>query len=566
MSAAAARLLRRLGLASALLLAAWLTGCATTGADGAPAAVVPQPTLAAAGASATAVLSTAPLPIVAPTDAPDTLQADGQAYLFPLDPLRPSVIIDADDVSVHTDLWARVRAGFAMPELENDLVIKWQQWYASRPDYVSRMTERGARYLFYVVEEIEKRGIPTELALLPFIESAFNPQAMSSARASGMWQFMPATGKDFDLKQNLFRDDRRDVLASTRAALDYLQMLQRQFGDWQLALAAYNWGQGNVQRAVDRNLKAGIQPTYENLRMPDETRNYVPKLQAVKNIVLRPQSFSISLPVLENHPYFLSVPIVNDIDVDVAARLANISLDEFQQLNPQMNKPVILAAGTPQVLLPYDNATLFVRNLRAHQSPLASWTAWVAPATLKTGEVARQVGMSESELLAVNRIPPQMLVKAGSTLLVPRSPNKQTDVSEHLADNARMLLAPDRPPGRRVSFKAGKKGDSVAAVAKRYGFSIDQVAQWNAVEPGASFKAGQTILIVLSQPVRGKRASAAAPTPAKAASPARRTAAAEAAKPAKPARTAAHAKRTAASKPAVKPAAKLAVTKPDAKL
>lgn len=572
MSAAAARVLRRLGLASALLLAGWLTGCATTGADGAPAAVVPQPTLAAAGARDTAALPGAPLPIVAPTHAPDTLQADGQAYLFALDPLRPSVIIDADDLSVHTDLWARVRSGFAMPELENDLVIKWQQWYASRPDYVSRMTGRGARYLFYVVEEIEKRGIPTELALLPFIESAFNPQAMSVARASGMWQFMPATGKDFDLKQNLFRDDRRDVLASTRAALDYLQMLQRKFGDWQLALAAYNWGQGNVQRAVDRNLKAGLQPTYENLRMPDETRNYVPKLQAVKNIVLRPEAFAISLPVLQNHPYFLSVPIVKDIDVDVAARLADISLHEFQQLNPQMNKPVILAAGTPQVLLPYDNATLFVRNLRAHQAPLASWTAWVAPATLKTGEVARQVGMSEAELLAVNRIPPQMLVKAGSTLLVPRSPNKQTDVSEHVADNARMLLAPDRPPGRRVSFKAGKKGDSVAAVAKRYGFSVDQVAQWNAVEPGASFKPGQAILIVLSKPGRGKRASAAAPTPAKAASPARRTAASEAAKPAKPAKTAktaktaAPAKRSAASKPATKPAAKLAVTKPDAKL
>ena len=193
------------------------------------------------------------------------------------------------------------------------------------------MTERGSRYLFHVVEEIDKRGMPTELALLPFIESAFNPQAMSVARASGMWQFMPATGKDFDLKQNLFRDDRRDVLASTRAALDYLQMLHRQFGDWQLALAAYNWGQGSVQRAIDRNLKAGQPADYESLRMPDETRNYVPKLQAVKNIVMQPQAFAITLPALENHPYFLTVPITNDIDVDVAVRLAGISLDEFQR-------------------------------------------------------------------------------------------------------------------------------------------------------------------------------------------------------------------------------------------
>jgi membrane-bound lytic murein transglycosylase D len=547
MRAAASNPGRGLSLASALILALWLSGCATTASNSQSADVVPTPAPALASSASAAAKPAAAVPIVAPTAAPDTQQADGHAFVFALDPLRPSVIIDADDLGAHTDLWARVRSGFAIPDVDNDLVLKWQQWYASRPDYVKRMTERGGRYLFYVVEEIEKRGIPTELALLPFIESAFNPQAMSVARASGMWQFMPATGKDFDLKQNLFRDDRRDVLASTRAALDYLQLLQRQFGDWQLALAAYNWGQGNVQKAVDRNLKAGIQPTYENLRMPDETRNYLPKLQAVKNIVLQPQAFAITLPLLENHPYFLSVPITSDIDVDVAARLAGISLDEFQQLNPQMNKPVILAAGTPQVLLPYDNATLFVRNLRAHRAPLASWTAWVAPATLKPADLARQVGMSESELRDVNRIPPRMLVKAGSTLLVPRSPLKSTDVSEHVADNAMMLLAPDRPAGRRVTFKAGKKGDSVAAVAKRYGVGADQVAQWNTVASSASFKPGQTVLVM--QPLPEKRASRAAAVPAS-----------------KPTAAATPARRTAASKPSAKASAKVAVTKPAAKL
>ena len=464
------------------------------------------------------------------------------------------MIIDADEANVHADLWVRVRSGFAMPELDNALVVKWQQWYATRPDYVQRMTERGGRYLFYVVEEIEKRGMPTELALLPFIESAFNPQAMSAARASGMWQFMPATGKDFDLKQNLFRDDRRDVLASTRAALDYLQMLQRQFGDWQLALAAYNWGQGNVQRAVDRNLKAGLPPTYENLRMPDETRNYVPKLQAVKNIVMAPQAFSISLPPLENHPYFLTVPITKDIDVDVAARLAGVSLDEFQQLNPQMNKPVILAAGTPQVLLPYDNATQFVRNLQAHRAPLATWTAWVAPATLKPADVAKQVGMAESELRAVNRIPPSMLVKVGSTLLVPRSPHKTADVSEQVADNAMMLLAPDRPPGKRVSFKAGKGGDSVAAVAKRYRVSAAQVAQWNDVGADARFKPGQTIVVIKPADAPKARASTsvAASQPAAARSSTKSASRSTAT--------------AAAAKPASKPTAKVATSKPNSKL
>ena len=490
------RFLGALAAAAVLLVAA---GCATPPAEPAPSLAAPPP-LPVAAASAPSAL---PKPA-------STLQADTQPYLFALDPLRPSVIIDGDEDGARADLWIRVRKGFAMPELQNTLVVKWEQWYSSRPDYVQRMTERGGRYLFYVVEEIQKRGMPTELALLPFVESAFNPQAMSVARASGMWQFMPATGKDFDLKQNLFRDDRRDVLASTRAALDYLQMLYGQFNDWQLALAAYNWGQGNVQRAVERNLKAGQPATYEALRMPEETRNYVPKLQAVKNIIQRPQDYAIVLPALENHPYFLTVPITNDIDVAVAVKLAGVSLDEFQQLNPQMNKPVILAAGTPQVLLPYDNATLFVKNLRAHRAPLATWTAWVAPATLKPADVAKQVGMNEAELRSVNRIPPRMLVKAGSTLLVPRGPHRSDDVSVSVADSAMMVLAPEPAPGRRISFKAGTKGDTVAAVAKRYRVSADNVASWNGVSPQARFLPGQTIIVMQAAPPAktGKRAAA----------------------------------------------------------
>ena len=492
-------------LASATALLLW--GCATApGGD-----TVPQLTADAAPAAASAARATPRRNAAADTSAP--APDETQPYLFALDPLRPSVIVDNDDASARRDLWVRVRAGFAMSDLDNALVLKWQQWYASRPDYVQRMTERGGRYLFHVVEELDKRGMPTELALLPFIESAFNPQAMSVARASGMWQFMPATGKDFDLKQNLFRDDRRDVLASTRAALDYLQMLYGQFNDWQLALAAYNWGQGNVQRAVDRNLKAGLDADYDSLRMPDETRNYLPKLQAVKNIVLQPHTFAITLPALHNHPYFLSVPITNDIDVDVAVRLAGVPLEEFQALNPQMNKPVILAAGTPQVLLPYDNATQFVRNLRTHKAPLATWTAWVAPATLKPADAARQVGMSEEQLRAVNRIPPRMLVKAGSTLVVLRSAHKTSDVSEHVADHASLQLTPDRPPGRRLSVKA-RKGDSVATLAKRYRVSAEQVAQWNDVRSDAWLKPGQAVIVFQPAAVgksgkSGKRTAAA---------------------------------------------------------
>ena len=488
-------------LPTLLLSAALLSGCATAPSTpdtasasvatitppgvAPPAAAAPQPLPAASG--------TTPAPLAAAAAA----DAEVARAPVPVDPLRPEVRLDLDDRAAQTDLWARVRRGFAMPDLDSELVRNREQWYATRPDYVQRMTERGGRYLFHIIEELEHRGMPTELALLPFIESAFNPQAMSTAKASGMWQFIPSTGKDFALKQNIFRDDRRDVLASTRAALDYLQRLYAMFGDWQLALAAYNWGEGSVQRAIARNQKVGLPTDYSSLKMPNETQYYVPKLQAVKNIVARPTDFGLTLPTLSNHPYFLSVPIERDMDVAVAVRLAGMRLEDFQTLNPQMNKPVILAAGTPQVLLPYDNANQFVRELPLHRGPLASWTAWTAPKTLRPAEVARQVGMDEAELREVNHIPPRMLVKAGSTLLVPRAAHRLTDVSVEVADNASMSLAPDGPSLRKLGLKAGRK-DSVASVAKRYRVSAAQVAQWNGVGATASFSPGQSIVVFVA--------------------------------------------------------------------
>ena len=405
--------------------------------------------------------------------------------------------VDLDDRSARIDLWERVRSGFAVPDLDTDLVREHERWYKERPDYVQRMMERGSRYLFHIVEELERRQMPTELALLPFIESAYNPQAMSVAKASGMWQFIPSTGRDFELKQNVFRDDRRNVLASTRAALDYLSKLYGMFGDWQLALAAYNWGEGSVQRAIARNQRSGLPTDYASLKMPYETQHYLPKLQAVKNIVLRPQAYDLALPELSNHPYFLAVAIERDIDVALAARIAGMDLEEFQHLNPQMNKPVILAAGTPQILLPYDNANRFVRSLPLHKGPLATWTAWVAPRTMKTADAARAVGMPEEELREVNRIPAHMLVKAGSTLVVPRSDGRAQDVSVAVADNAAIALAPDGPALRKTSLRAGRR-DSVASVARRYHLPAAQVAQWNGVTPNAAFRPGQTIVVYVA--------------------------------------------------------------------
>ena len=500
---------RPLALCTALLCATLFAGCSSldtqsaqtpprAGQDG--ASKLAEATTASA-IVATAQESAAKAQVATAKQAPVQDEAR-EALGLPTDPLRPDTTLNLDDLNANQDLWVRVRRGFGLPELDTALINDHERWYASRPDYVQRMTERSSRYLFHVLEEIERRQMPTELALLPFIESAFNPQAQSSARASGIWQFMPATGKDFELTQNVFRDDRRDVLASTRAALDYLQRLQRQFGDWHLALAAYNWGEGNVQKAINRNTKAGLPTDYLSLNMPAETRNYVPKLHAVRNIVLRPESYGLILTPIENHPYFVSVPIRRDMDVALAARLAGLSTDAFKDLNPSMNKPVILAAGTPQVLLPYDNASQFVHNLNQHKGLLATWTAWTVPKTMRPADAARQVGMSEANLREINRIPPKMLVKAGSTLLVPRSQHREQDVSETVADNAMMALAPDLPPLRRLTLRAGK-GESVASLARRYRVSAAQVAQWNKVSPSAKFARGQSVVVYV--PGGGKK-------------------------------------------------------------
>ena len=506
----------RFVFAAALLLL--MAGCATTLGPkatephaGTPVALLPGATASTPPEPGTGL---APPAADAPAAPAETAEAAPDVIKAPelIDPIRPEVRLNPNEGEAQADLWARVRRGFAMPDLDTELTRDRAQWYASRPDYFHRMTERGSRYLFHIVEEVERRHMPTELALLPFIESAFNPQAISTAKASGMWQFIPSTGKTFDLKQNVFRDDRRDVLASTRAALDYLQKLHGMFGDWHLALAAYNWGEGSVRRAIAHNRKAGLPTDYTRLKMPRETQYYVPKLQAVKNLIDRPEAFGLSLPELSNHPYFLSVAIERDIDVDLAARLAGMELDDFKALNPQMNKPVILAAGTAQVLLPYDNANQFVRRLPLHRGPLASWTAWVAPKTLRPLDAAKLVGMSEDLLREVNHIPPRMLVKAGSTLLVPRGQHRQADVSEHLADHAMMALAPDGPVLRRLSLKAGRN-DSVVSVAKRYRVSAVQVGQWNGVGPAASFKAGQTIAVFMAAKagvVKSSRLAAAA--------------------------------------------------------
>ena len=493
------------GLFAVLLLSA----CASAPSNSSGAAPVSTATTVAPAPVAAVSLQTpmrAPAPAPVLTNGPTN--ADG---LQPLVTTEAPAVREVAALTPPVDLWDRIRRGFAMPDLDTDLVRQQEQWYAKRPDYIQRMTERSSKYLFHIVEELERRNMPTELALLPFIESAFNPQAVSTAKAAGMWQFIPSTGRHFDLKQNAFRDDRRDVLASTRAALDYLQKLYGMFGDWHLALAAYNWGEGSVSRAIARNQRAGLGDTYTDLKMPNETRNYVPKLQAVKNIVASPHALGVELPVVENHPYFQVVDITRDIDVALAAQLADVRVEDFRALNPSAKGPVILAAGTPQILLPWDNATVFQRNFEGYtQVRLATWTAWMAPATMSPAQAAKRIGMSEAELRQANNIPPNRLIKVGSTLLVHRPSGKNSDVAPAVADNAQLVLAP-APVLKRTVVKAGK-ADTVASLAKRYKVSAAQVAQWNKIAATANLKPEQAVVLFLPvQPKASSPRSKAAP-------------------------------------------------------
>jgi len=355
----------------------------------------------------------------------------------------PRVNIDKDSVGAldapYNDLWDRIRDGFELEDSNSPLVIKHVRWYADRPDYVDRMMSRSSRYLFYIVEEVERRKMPMELALLPFIESAFNPEAFSRAKASGMWQFMPATGKDFKLTQNIFRDERRDVIQSTDAALDYLQRLYKMFGDWELALAAYNWGEGNVSKAIKRNQAKKLPTDYASLKMPDETRNYVPKLLAIKNIVTNPKSYGLTLPTLENHPYFVIVTTEKDIDVDLAAQFARMTVEEFKAMNPSFNKPVILGASEPQILLPFGRAESFQENLLQYTGRLSSWTAIRVNSRETVDQLATRLDVDANQVRQINNIPKGMRIKAGSTVLIPRG-GKVGDVAEHLANNAGKLM------------------------------------------------------------------------------------------------------------------------------
>lgn len=388
------------------------------------------------------------------------------------------------------DLWTRIRDGFAMRELDSKLVAKHEAWYARNPEYVARMTDRARLYLYYITEEVQRRGMPSEIALLPMIESAFNPGAFSSSRASGIWQFMPSTGKKFGMEQNWWYDGRRDVISATNGALDYLQNLHSMFGDWQLALAAYNCGEGAVMRAQAYNRRHHLPTDYSHLRLLKETRNYVPKLLAIKHIISDPAKFGLVLQDIPNKPYFSAIAAPQHIDVKLAAQLAGISEDEFAALNPAHNRPVILQDNNDYILLPIDKIETFRTNLENYDKPLVSWQSYKPKKGERLDKLAPRFGLSVANLKSVNGLSRHGNISTGQTLLVPL--NGEESSSEFEAFN--MHLAPTFAPTYNTTKIRVHSGDTLGSLARRYHVSIAKLKRWNR-NSLSIIRIGQTLVV-----------------------------------------------------------------------
>ena len=414
----------------------------------------------------------------------------------------------AVDDEIYT-VWTRVRDGFKIPNMENSVVDENLAKYSKRPDYLQRMANRSQKYLYHIIEEVTARGMPTEIALLPFVESAFVTNAKSRVKAAGLWQFMPATGKHYELDQTMWKDERYDVLQSTAAALTYLQRLHDEFDDWPLAFAAYNWGEGNVRRAIKRNQSLGLPTDYMSLKMPAETRNYYPKLQAIKNIVQNPNDYGIKLPTIYNEPFFVQIFKDQDIDVKRAAKLAGMSHEEFSTLNPSFNRPVIVASHNHSMLMPTDKLDQFIENLVAYRTsgkPLSSWTTYRVQPEDTVAAIARKAHMTEAALREANQIPAGRRIKPGSLVLVSKSSGlgNAEDISSDTID-ASFALAQDY---RRVTYRV-RRGDNMRSVARRLGVSPATIMKSNGLR-SQRLRVGQTLRV--NVPIVTRQTTTSRPT------------------------------------------------------
>ena len=409
--------------------------------------------------------------------------------LSPLD-LDLSVLDDSVTNPQVTDVWQRIRNGYQLAEYQ-DLDPETQSrltWFANHPEYFNKVVERARPYLFYIVEELESRDMPLEIALLPIIESGYQPFALSSGQAAGIWQFIPATGRVFGLEQNWWYDGRRDVIQSTNAALDYLQKLHNDFNDWELAIAAYNAGEGTVGRAIKRNREAGLPTDFWSLELPAETTAYMPKLLAVAQLVKQPAHYDLQLSPVANKPYLSVVNVGSQIDLSLAANLADITLDELYLLNPGFNRWATAPQGPHELVLPSTKASAFETALMdISEKDLLRWKRHEVKPGESLSKIAAMHHTTVAELKKANKINSNF-IRAGAHLLIP--------VSTALADEAEATALAKRKlqQGKKFNYSV-KAGDTWWNIAKAHTVDVFELTQWNKKTPSDVLHSGQQLII-----------------------------------------------------------------------
>lgn len=391
-------------------------------------------------------------------------------------------------------LWQRLFSQYQFPLSENARVQTEIDWYSKHPEYIERVQKNAAPYLYFIVEEVEKRGLPGELALLPVVESAFKPFAYSHGRAAGLWQFIPSTGTYFGLKQNQWYDGRRDVYASTDAALTYLSRLSTRFdNDWLLVLAAYNAGGGTISKAMKRNTLQGKQTDYWSLTVHNETHRYVPKLIAIAHILSNAEQYNVSLIPIPNQSYFEKVDTVKQIDLARAAELADMSLDDLYDLNPAFNQWATDPQGPHYLLIPTQQAPDFKKKLAAlPDNQRLKWQRHQVKSGETLGHIAKKYRTSIT-LIKQNNNLANNTIRAGKYLLIPTASFDDTLYSRS-ADMRKKAIVSTQRAGQRVNYSV-KQGDSFWRIAKAHGVSVRNLAKWNAMAPADPITIGQELAI-----------------------------------------------------------------------